>query len=454
MNRVSSLLFLVTLSAAYPVSALAGPRALDTEALAKLAAGGSTAKPPTKPAAPRALDKQGLAKLAAAVEPPVKPASNSALPAPSAANAVALRKAGDAYAVIEEVRAGRPRTIPKARPWYKRIDVDVKQPYRPVTEAAGCPTKVFKEKLGPVRNQASYGHCFGVVAADVLSLASGQRVSHFDLSMLFYRSAPEKLRRDRDDKSVGPDPSVNEFYGGMFEDALALGVSGKLCTDGEVSTQDFIVSNYSRSFPDLSSVDPRALPQVLISYIDRVVGLSLEDLDGEEKRTCQAYKAAQLLFPSLNSWQVITTLNESRSKEEAIHWMLNQACRRTTPPVPRGWSYTAYLKTKASSAGNGFLPAVNKAISAEQPVVVKMNAKRFHAGSAVDPKVTEAMHSVLLVGREFRDGECKYLVRNSFGPGCSAFAPPYNSAKNCDRGHLWISDKDFDETVIEVGVAK
>jgi hypothetical protein len=173
------------------------------------------------------------------------------------------------------------------------------------------------------------------------------------------------------------------------------------------------------------------------------------ELAGES--TCDAVIAAQRLVPALNTWQIIAILSSASTREEAVHWLIKEGCQRQALALPADWRFRLYLPRQVRPNGGYFFKKLDSLLDGRVPVALAFNAKRFLVGDAHNPKVKDVPHAAMIVGREFRDGACKYLVRNSFGPGCEQYAKPYSDEKNCENGSFWITEKDFNETVKYIG---
>jgi len=58
------------------------------------------------------------------------------------------------------------------------------------------------------------------------------------------------------------------------------------------------------------------------------------------------------------------------------------------------------------------------------------------------------VHASSIVGRRVSNDKYEYLLRNSWGPSCSSYAPKYN--KVCEAGHFWIKEADLRREVTSV----
>jgi hypothetical protein len=379
------------------------------------------------------------------------PAPAAEPPRPTAAQI--NRRISDAFGEIEKARFGPARSGEMDEKHFDSIYAPANGPFR-AKAGSECGTVSVKEKMGPVRTQGSLGWCFAVVAADMLGIEAGKRFSYFDLGMQYFRNSPEDRQKDRYQEPLGDDPSVTKFWAGSIDRAMQIGLRGGLCTEDEVASTDSMVSVLrSPNYPAKpEKINPRHINTEVIRAVELSVGRTMEQMANDAEETCESVMSAQLLVPKLSAWQIIATLSSARTREEAFHWMLQQGCKRRPPRLPEAWKFMTYVAKErpGSSKAADLLPKVDTWLAGGKPVALAFDVKRFHAGAAANPDVKKAPHAAIIVKREFRDGQCKYLVRDSQGPTCAAFAPPYNSAKNCERGHYWISERDFESSVIGV----
>lgn len=369
------------------------------------------------------------------------------------------RRISDAFAEVEKARFGESRAGELDPKHIHGGTVPVVNHYKKKSaQACGPLGGDLKERLGELRTQGGLGWCFALVAADVLGLEAGRRLSHFDLGLQYFRADPQSRKVGQLGERLGDDPSVIQLWSGVIEQAIQVGVRGGLCTEEEVASTDTMANLIFR--PEFR-IDPKDLVGIgearanitVLHALEKSVGRSLDQLSEHGGETCASITAAQTLVPRLSTWEIISTLGSARSKQEAFHWLLNQGCRRRPIPLHEDWEYvTAYpTRKKNSSAAGELLPGVDELLKKGKPALLAFDAKKFHAGAAADPARKTAPHAALIVKREFRNGQCKYLVRDSKGPTCAGFAPPYNSPENCERGHYWITEDDFGKSVLSIG---
>jgi len=383
------------------------------------------------------------------------PKKSPAPPAGSAAEKLSPNQLlSERFGAIEKARFGERRNVEKDDARFQSVYAPAAGAFVPKSEADCGTIKGIKEKLGPVRSQGNLGWCFAVVAADILSVEAGVRLSHIDLGLQYFRNSPEDRIAGSGGQPLDEDHSVTKFWAGSIDRAVKIGLKGGLCTEDEVSSTDTILSvmrsrGYQKTYADKGAQD---LSAEMIRGIELSVGRSLDQMVAETEDTCESVFAARLLLPKLSTWQIISALSSARTQEEAVNWMLQQGCQRKPIALKPKWNFSGLVASDkpGSSKANELLPYADFLLKSGKPVALAFDAKNFHAEAKANPDKKKAPHAAMIVGREFRDGQCKYLVRDSRGPTCAGFAPPYNSAKNCERGHYWISERDFDQAALGV----
>lgn len=368
-----------------------------------------------------------------------------------------LRSIADSFADIEEARFGKAPKIPQGD---KSLSAAYKAPREQAfvrrNDESSCGRRDnLRKKLGPARNQGGLGWCFGSVAADILSLQTGRRVSDLDLSLQYFRHQKER-RTNRNGEQVGAQDSVTKFWAGSVGEAINVASATGLCREGAVQNPDFMHRLFLANAEEFNNAAAMKSDQyvnsVTFQLIERSVGRNLEQLIGAPEQTCWSVLTAKTLLPNLSSWQVIATLSSAQSKEEAMHWLFNQACKREPVKLPPKTRFVEVQGLGNPPYGGQLFEGVDMYLDEDKPIAIGYDAKRVLASAVNDPKVKVAPHAGLIVGREFRDGSCQYLVRNSGGSSCSQFAAPYNSRRRCERGHFWITEEELNPMIMNMGV--
>jgi hypothetical protein len=301
----------------------------------------------------------------------------------------------------------------------------------------------IKEKLGENRNQDGLGWCFADVVADILSFETGQRLSDFDIGLRAF-------------SGYGPEFSIADLNAGSPRKVLDHVLREGACSEENMPSNERLIAEFAKKVEageyaptpkQLAAMNANMLAEA-IRVLEQVRGLSLRQLTANENHFCQAFDSAHLLFPALSEFEVLGGITNSMSNEELFRWLVKRTCDRRPLKLPGNFRYKQLFPSGATpkaAAGFPLLPGVDKALAAGKPVEFGFRPNRFFNFRTSD------RHVALIVGREFRNGTCQYLVRNSFGPSCGYYRGKYGSPANCGRGNFWITEEDFVKTADNIG---
>lgn len=327
------------------------------------------------------------------------------------------------------------------------------------TNPAQCsPVNGISEKMGEVHNQDGLGWCYAFVAADMISFHAGKKYSPFDLGLQYYTVGDHV--RDHHLEAIKKDESATDLEGGNIAAAINVGVRGGLCPASETPHLDTVFSKVAELAESEGVTLDKEFQKKMANHglkeimkrVERTLDNNPSSLFALPKRSCEVLKAARLIRPDLTEAELNAALTTADNKLEAFHFLVSQSCEREKPPLEPDWKFTLWgvdKNVKEGEKGYVLMGQLDKILDRKEPVVINYNAAHFMVGEQA-----HALHSSIIVGREFRNGECKYLVRNSWGPGCGAYGSPYNKPENCRRGHFWMSEEDFHKTVFEIGFAE
>lgn len=366
---------------------------------------------------------------------------------PSLSPAATLNRVSSVFNAINPLPPEVDHAVaPVFREEYQPVMPDIPGPER--NSSAACETRSIREKFGEVRSQDGLGWCFASVAADFLSFYGKMKVSSFGLALRSYsraqRSAP------------GP---MSELFGGQLDFAINQGVKGGVCLESELPSNDYLISRVAAiaqkngqpmTDKELRSAFASFLVQALNSA-QALEGKSLQELAADEEGSCRVVTAIQLMFPKLTTFQILSAFTSTRSSREAFDLLVSFTCRPSPPKLPKNFSWiVAHSSSRINSKkGKDLLPLIDSLVTLKQPVAIIYDLKPF-----MQVEDSEFKHVSIVVGREFRDGKCQYLVRNSFGPACGGYRPPYNDNRHCDRGHFWITEEDIKNHVVQAEFAR
>lgn len=271
------------------------------------------------------------------------------------------------------------------------------------TEAKKCQPNIDMRNpsLGEVRDQDSVGWCYAFAGSDLLTYKLGKKISPADMAMNYNDGWVNSLF-----KKAGY--GEQDFDGGWAEKSIeATKAKGGACLEQNLRSED---NGYSTLFSTLDEINR-----------------SKKNSTTPSSFNCS--NAVKSIFPNLAPREVQEAIDKY-SRTELLSMLSDKACK---PRLNIGG-----LKTKShfailESGRNQLFEEIDKQFSKRNIVAIAYNAESL---MNKDTKKT-GFHESVLVGRRYnsKNGECEYLIRNSWGRGCSS----YDEYFECDQGNIWVA---------------
>lgn len=298
-----------------------------------------------------------------------------------------------------------------------------------------CPTIDHRSRLPPVRHQGSPGWCYANAAADLLSFATGENISSVGLAIQYQLN---KAKVDRKDPSQS---AIARFFSNVGYDwgishikteeggTLYAGVEGSkdvgLCREsdlpGRYELWDLGSGNKTQNYSQFVYENLNEWNKTPNAKRGKWTALA------PETNSCNSLDSLRRFFPGVRASDFREILGKTRPSEDPVIHLYKKACsnRVAIPPVEpevKNWNQNERKRLLE------YLDAQLK----DHPVGVAYNAKILQDPKARGP----ANHASSIVGRQFRNGQCEYLVRNSWGSDCEdgEYSPEYK----CEGGNIWI----------------
>ncbi len=256
----------------------------------------------------------------------------------------------------------------------------------------------YSAKLGPVRNQDSVGWCFAFSAADYYSFKTGKRISAASIAV-GYNSYWRWLNH-----LFEPYCGEERESGGNEDSAAGIAkASGGLCLESEFRSED---NGNARLYDTLANLERSKLR----NDISRAVACSQE------------------VFPHMTNPDILQVLRTS-NQQELIKNFSDKACVHRVPvPNVNIIHYSPYIHSSKT-----YLDSIDNELTHGN--IASMGYRPNILYNIDSPNVSD-LHSSLVIGRKWdtRKGECVYLVRNSWGPGCKQ----YDQRLECHNGNVWM----------------
>ena len=300
------------------------------------------------------------------------------------------------------------------------------------------------EALGENRHQDGVGWCFAYAAADMLTHRLGQRVSALDMSLRYYQQ--DKINAVTRAKEGG---SIVDNSAGSIGLTIAHSALHKnVCSEAVVSSDDFrdaLLSkplNPGENFTDrLNRSQSMSLSAVLadIESIHKSVRSTSIDLN----EVCRNIFAAQQLFPNLTTSTILAAAQASKNGMDTLYSLLGLSCApKDQIAMPKDLEVVEEIIKKPEDKTK-LITNLDRALKAGQIVGIAYNVNMLlkqtpvqtgQSGANDAIPTNDGLHASTVVAREFRNGTCQYLIRNTYGSGCGMYQ------FECERGNIWVPE--------------
>ena len=277
------------------------------------------------------------------------------------------------------------------------------------------------DTLGEVRDQDSIGWCYAFASADLLTYRLGKKVSAVDFAMAYHDGIINNFL-----KKMGS--GVQDFQGD-YRDGLKVGI-GKLKSKGGICLEENLRSEdngYTNLMSNLVSID---------NLKKKVAGTAF---------TNNCSTTVQKIFPTLPADE-ISKIAENSTRAEFMNALSDKACK---PRIALNGLEADYRSKSLLGDTSEVMAEIDRQLSKKNPLTVAYDANflynRNHKGKF-------GGHTSAIFGRRFnpKNGECEYLIRNSWGRGCSSYDPYYT----CEAGNIWLPKSVLSKGVVNVGFIK
>lgn len=310
-----------------------------------------------------------------------------------------------------------------------------------------CKEVDYRPQLGPPRNQNDTSWCFAFSAADLISQATGKRVSPYDLATTYLLGDPERLR------SI-PDPRLQDYLlrnPSFFSTFLE---ARKNEDENKIRLADKILSE--AGLADLGGEDDHALlmantkglclesrlPEV--DEIEKILGTVRRRSIAPMQVACESGHKVDPVGPVTGPMAAIMAASLQK-------W-IDESCQPRIPIqralIPRllsvaddADSYVEAVKARRLNHKRQrelLFREIDKALDSGKAASVGYSAYDFYKDDK--DKNKHADHSSVIAARKKIKGVCHYFVRNHFGQDCDYF-----KRFKCDKknGGIWVKASDF-----------
>ncbi len=304
-----------------------------------------------------------------------------------------------------------------------------------------------------VRDQDGIGWCYAYTAADLLSHKYGKIVSAFDVANNYNN---EEMRSWLAQDVFGVRES--EMEDGRIKSAIKHSVDRGVCLERNVRSSDFNFARTSELVDELKkleeykdSFDQSIKSSGHYSSQGSSVNAKKRQLARQKIKhkkivdffgDCSQLNGASWrnLFPGITNQQIIDVLFRS-GKTDIINEMVKEGCRNKRVVLE-----DIEVKTTGIlfSDSKDHLDVVDEQLNKNNIVGIS-----YYASILREPmSEVSGGHGSSIVARRFNKStnSCDYLVRNSWGEGCSSYSDDYD----CEKGHVWIPRNQIAKGVFNV----
>lgn len=295
-----------------------------------------------------------------------------------------------------------------------------------------CSKVDLRPQFGPVTNQDGTGWCYAYAAADLVSFKLKKPVSPVDIALQNHRYLDKSNQTAIDKAQLR---GVNLGSGGFPDlSILTTQLEAKgFCPDDKINVND--LKDYE-------------LNDKLVLYNNLV-----RDMKSKSKfnnSDCEQMENLLGLFPGL-SLNDVEDIARNESTANAASSLAQKACQPRI--VPQGYLMPKNVRNKDSKKNTAKpltraqFNQIHRHLSPPKSAPAAITIRMEHFYDFGNGNSKHAIHAMTLVGRQRnpRTGKCEYIVRNSWGPECSA---SYKPSVRCESGVLFIPEEELRKATI------
>lgn len=278
------------------------------------------------------------------------------------------------------------------------------------------------------RNQDGMGWCYAFPAADLLSEAIQTPASAAYVSYNYNVSATWDFSWIWRFTGV-PTASLAVEEGGFVRQAIAETKKNGICLEAALPSESqstvYAHSALKEAMNDLVELRKMIEDKKLTrkQFVDCV----------DCKKTIEVDSGLQHFFPNLKAEELydVISANNSSSINTMILSLSERFCRASRRPFPNGRKVKSHQPILNNSTKTFAL--IDDLLRRKRPVA-------FSTPIGLIDETREGQHAMTIIARQKRGGQCKYLVRNSWGRGCSYY-PVKEVYDDCEgsQGAVWVT---------------
>lgn len=283
---------------------------------------------------------------------------------------------------------------------------------QPSFAALTCPTIDLRNAtvFNHVRNQNSLGWCYAYSLADLIGYRLEEKVSPFDLAMGLYRTNEEYGLQKTD--------SVTKLSGGLFRHTFNAARSRGICWERKVSASGDLSAQMLLRVENVAN-EAKKIDVSLVDYSMRVQRL--------------IYKNSWVLhsvFPTSTMAELVSAFLNLKPAQKPLISVVDNICGVRTP------LNGLRLRGGVTRDGEQLVNFLKWKLSDHIPLTIGYSGATLRNVKFSGP-VTHA--STVVAMKQNRQGECEFLVRNSWG---GVIVAPYDRSlrPKVVQGNIWITE--------------
>lgn len=318
--------------------------------------------------------------------------------------------------------------------------------------AGDCSTKDMSAELGTVRSQGNIGWCYANTAADLISYKFRKKWNGTQASAIFI--------------ALGYNYKMNSSEPGSY-----------IFTEGGDIRAAI---NYAAEF---GYSCPRPLDNLFVLggfnlQIKQKLHIAekLKSLFDNRLTSSEGWKAYRDYIYDLQQKQSIVSRISEEALENALRLNINLAVVEIAKEVCKPYKDQMPMSLVKSDIGRHFdsdteyYDDVLKMRIKQKPDLMNLIDQQISADNVVgidyaikliSPDLKDSdSHASVVVGREMRNGQCYYKIRNSWGPECEyegdngKMKSRYNNKVECVDGHVWVKAADLKANLSSIAYIK
>ncbi len=278
------------------------------------------------------------------------------------------------------------------------------------------------------RNQDGMGWCYAFPAADLVSEVINAPASAAYMSYKYNETAKWDFSWIWRYTGV-PESALEIEEGGFTRDAVKNIQNAGACLESALPSESqhtiYAHSALKQAMQDLIE---------LRKIIENKKLKRREFIDCVEcRKKIQSQAGLQNFFPNLKAEELYDVIqaNSASSINSMIHSLSEKFCMASRKPFPS--HRKVQIHRRGLNSDDTTFALIDRLLKQKKPVA-------FSTPLALIDNTRPGQHAMTIIARQKRGGQCKYLVRNSWGRGCSYY-PVKEVFDDCvaDQGAVWVT---------------